>query len=67
MNSDDIILNTAIKAVFQSPRCAVAYKRLLESLDDNALKRCYNKPTPYMSQSHLNAIEEVLEARGISD
>lgn len=67
MNSDDIILNTAIKAVFQSPRCAVEYKRLLESLDDNALKRCYNKPTPYMSQSHLNAIEEVLEARGISD
>lgn len=56
-----------VKAVFQSPRCAVEYKRLLELLDDNALKRCYNQPTPYMSQAHLNAIEEVLEARGILD
>jgi len=53
------------KAMYQSPKVAGEYLRLLRSMDDVTLLRCYHNPTKYMQKHHLDMIEGVLENRGI--
>lgn len=54
------------RAMYQSPKVAGEYLRLLRAMDDATLLRCYHNPTQHMQKHHLDMVEGVLNDRGIA-